>query len=273
MDFLKIKLLFLIFLATWTGQAWSSEVSYTYSQSNLSESNKYKLSYNFDRQNKIGLSYRSSQDSTGAVDNFSSTFKFNYRYRTESYTTYSLDVKKTDESYFYEGVGAVLKLGLQVTPSGRINFNFEGNQKNYTLLAGEVLFQTGYLIGYDHDLSESWSVGVDYSGNYYSGGGGQSSNALRQQTITTTDISTYINYLIANSISFFVDYNSDKYSVGMNYSVDTSVFGNRKFNSTEIYGEYSFTPDWMLSLSYTQGKSDGSLTSTDTVGIGLSNHF
>jgi hypothetical protein len=260
----------LLFLA---GPIWGADLGYTRSESASSMSDKFKISYSFDRQNRLGLSYKSSKDKTGSVDDKSSSLKLNYRYRFESSHTMSFDYKKTDESYFYEGQAYALKSKINIIPGTKLSLSLEGGEKAYTKSANENIFQLGYSVGVDQDILTNYTVGIEYSGSSFSSNNSQSKSALKNQVISNANISSYVSYLTANSISCYLEYNVDLFTLGGSYSLDSYLLSGSKVVSTEVYGDLNLSPDWTVSVSYTQGVSEGSTTATQTVAVGLSYYY
>ncbi len=113
------------------------DLGYTRSQSSSSYTNKVSAAYKFDKQNKITLSASQTKDTTGSVaDDQTSQQKLAYRYKTEAGTTFTVEGKKTDDSYNFIGQGAALKSGFQVFQTDekdpihtRVNLKLEAAEK------------------------------------------------------------------------------------------------------------------------------------------------
>lgn len=227
----------------------ASEIGYVRSQSSTSISDKYKLSYKFNRQHKTGLSYRTSRDATGASSEILSALKLSYRYIAESTNnSYACEYKKSIESYSFEGQSLTLKanvdLGFSSLPT-KLNLSIEGVEKKYSKSFNEALLQRAVSIGFDQEITTALNWGVDYSGSYYSAKGQQIGSALLGDVVSDSNISSYVSSLSLNALSTYFEYSADAFTLGASYSVDHSLIGGRKTSTTEIYGDVIFLNDWI----------------------------
>lgn len=255
----------------------ASEIGYVRSQSSTSISDKYKLTYNFNRQHKTGVSYRTSRDATGVSSEVLSALKLSYRYKTESTNNnYACEYKKSTESYSFDGQSLSLKanfdLGFSRLPT-KLNLSIEGAEKKYSKSLNETLLQRMVSIGFDQELTTTLNWGVDYSGNYYSAKGEQISSALLGDAVSDTNISSYVSSLSLNAFSTYLEYSADAFTLGASYSVDSSLIGGRKTSTTEIYGDITFFNDWSLSLSFLRGRQEDTASISDSVSAGVSYSF
>ncbi|MFZ4404451.1 MAG: hypothetical protein ACOYOK_10155 [Pseudobdellovibrionaceae bacterium] len=261
-------------------RSFGADVGYTRSQTSSSNSNKVQASYAIDKQNKISLSAGLSKDTSGTVDDDkSSSFKIGYRYKTKASSTYAIDLKKSDESYNYEGQGLALKTSFKAYTrkisktknlNTKVSLKGEFQQKVYSLDKLEKLSSRAITIGADHDLTSNFVLGLDYTNYSYSSSSTSTKQALNDATITTTDISSYISNLVKDTASGYIEYSEDAWSLGLSYSLDRPYLDSgSKSNTTEIYTDIQLDDQWSINLSWSRGKTDGSTTNSDTTSYGF----
>lgn len=263
--------LLLIFAACFfaTSPAFTSDIGYGQTQSTTSKSHRVKISYKINKANKASISYRTSQSSSGYEDPNSSTIRLSYRYKLDGGSTYTIDMKKSDELYFYEGLSLALRSGLHLTNTTRLNIGLEGAKKVYSLVPSESLSVRTFSIGMDQELFQKINVGFDFTSSTFSSTATDTKNALSSLTTTSTNISNYVSNLYAKSTAIYIEYTFTSAIIGASYSLDTSLIGQTKSETTEVYSDFTIADSWALGFFFAQGRFEGNPTPSDTTGFSL----
>lgn len=302
---MKILCLAFVFISfnAWAG----SEVSYTRTQSSSSKGNKLRIGYGVSPNHKLGISYsKTDVETTSTNDKLSSMAKATYRYKASSNLNISGDLNKSDESYFFEGQGGSLQFSYlfytyksnssfsKAKPENveddyteyvedfgfsldsRVSLSFETNQKTYTQGSRESLFSRSFGVGLEQDLSSNLLIGIDFRGTQYTAERGQLQRAIESKSSQiASDITSYVSSLTRSSSIVYLDFFTDSYSLGLNYSVDIPLLASEaKYTSSGVNADFEITKSWSVSLDLTSGKSqETNSTSTTTSKIGLQYKF
>jgi len=263
---------------------YASDVGYTHSQSSSSRSDRVTATYKINKQNKVGISYNQSKDTTGTTaDDQSSSLKLSYKHKFEEGNSLAIDYKKTDETYDFDGSSFAIKGGvvlLEVPGSQeqnyktKLNLKAEFAQKQYSKNTKESLDVRAYTLGLDQDLLFGFTIGFDHTGYNYGATSTQTSNALNGRSILNSDISSYIGNLSKNSTSAYFEYGSEGWTLGVSYSIDNPYLSTgTKSSLSEIYTDIQLNQQWSINASFSRGKSEGSTTNSDTSSLGISFSF
>ena len=229
---------------------------------------------------KLSLSYSESKDTTGQLtDSSAYSNKLAYRYRISEDLSLSADAKTFDDYYNYNGLGFSFKSSYKMFSidfhendklSSIITFKFEQQNKNYTKQAKEQFLMQNFSIRLDQDLPSELAVGAEISASNYSTSGVLSTLALNNQSTGNTDIDAYSSYFVSVSKSINAEVSFKDVTVGAAYSTDSALLSTGTNSSTlEAYSDFTFADDYTLSASYSRGRSEGSLTVSNTWGLGL----
>lgn len=265
----------LIFAACFfmTSPAFTSDIGYGQTQSATSKSHRVKISYKINKNNKLSLAYRTSQSSSDYEDPNSSAIRLSYHYKHDGGSTYTIEMKKSDELYFYEGLSLALRSGFSLTNTTRLNIGFEGARKTYSLVPSELLIISTFSVGMDQELLEKINVGIDFTSSSFSSTATDTKNALNNLTTTSTNISNYVSNLYANSAAIYIEYTFTSAIIGATYSLDTSLIGKAKSETTEVYSDFTIADSWALGFFFAQGRFEGNPTPSETTGFSISYRF
>lgn len=247
----------------------ATELSYARSASSSSISNKFKVGHDFRSSSKVALSLGQAVDQTGAEDTGSSSTKLSYRYKAENKNTFLVDLKSGNEFYFYDSQGVAFKAGISVLEKSKLNLGYAINEYKYSKIDSESLTQKTFSIGLDHAVSDEVSLGYELSSSSYSSRGSQTIVALNGESVSSSDINSYVSALSSRTSSFFIDFSQDEFVVGIGLGIDTPLIGTARTTSTEIYTDLSLSENWTLSLSYSRGRTIQSSTVTNTLSAGV----
>lgn len=280
-----ISLIFIVLLAI-INKSFGTEIGYSRSQSSTSASDRFQIGQKINQQHKLGLSVSLSKDTTGTVeDSKTASYKLSYRYKfLDPLVLVTLEGKRTDDSYFYEGVGGALKVGFNIakinldketTLETRLSVRGDVQNKIYTKERSENLGIRTVTVGLDQDLYKGLAIGLSYSSISYSSNGVQTKQALNSVTIGTSDITNYLSYVSKSTLSGYVEYTYDDFiTLGLSQSRDVPYFStSTKSTTNEIYLDYQAFDFLGINASYSQGKTEGSTTNSDTWSAGLLFNF
>lgn len=265
------------------GPAFAAEVGYVRTQSSSSFADKYKAAHKIGNS-RVSASYRLAKDTTGkVVDDTTSTTRFGYKYRFEDETTLFTEYRLIDDSYFFEGQGLNGKGSKIIFRSSddpkaalktRLNLGFDLYDKRYSKNSSEKLSGTVLTIGFDQEVIRFVNFGFDYSQSTYSGTSSQVQSVLDGQTVSTADVSNFVNGLTKSSALVFLEASIDPFYIGGSYSEEypkTSI--GAKYSSIDIYGDYYLDDHLTLSAGISRGKTDGYSTVSDSYTLGINYQF
>lgn len=267
-----MKKLFIILCIIVSSYSQGSELSYARTQTSSSYSNKYKLSYSIDSENKIGLTIKSSRDTSGISDDSASYYKFSYRYKFEDASAVNFDVKRSDEFYFYKGQTWGLRYS-QPIDDWTFDGGFTGASYTYEPQNTESLQQLNLTLGSEYHFDQGLNAGLEVNVSGYAGRGVQTRDVLSGNSSSTTDISQFISNQNKSSVTLFGEYEWDRLTIGCSYDIGTALIGDTKVTTTEIYVDTELIENITLSASFSRGRTDTSTNPTDTVGFGIGYAF
>jgi hypothetical protein len=102
---IRIYLTFILYLISGPAAHAGSDIYFSHTNSSTSKSNKIKAGIEIFPEHKITAIYSKtvSDPSENLADPNSSQLKIGYRYKYTPDTSFSINVKKNDDSYFFEG--------------------------------------------------------------------------------------------------------------------------------------------------------------------------
>jgi len=282
----KFCLCSLIFFAK--AASAGSDIGYVYTQSVYSTSQKIKAGVQIFPNHKISTSFSATALDPGLnPDAATSVLKIAYRYKINSDISLTSELKKTNDTYFFEGTSASIQSTLkfysienenELSLDSSANLRFEMQTKNYTKDSAESYRNLNFTIGLDQDLPRGFSVGADYTQHSYNSSSVLTSAALDNQTTLNTDINSYALSWVKKSFSIYVDYANNFLSVGLGYSQDSSLLNSlsnstSNYITTEIYTDIEILENITLSLTASSGKFETSTASATTTSLGLQYRF
>lgn len=251
-----------------------SELNFSQTRSSAALANRIKLGIEFNPSHKVTLVARKTTSLADVDDRETSSVRLGYRYRTESGSSLFCDLRKSDESYFFESSGGAVRGTLALLESTRLTLGLDGSRRSYTLSQNEQFFQFATAVGIELDLNESVSIGLAYDRQAYAATGPQLRRALQGTTVASNDINSYVGTLLASSISGFIEYAPwDWLTVGMGQSLDSYATITGQTETTEAFVDTQVTPSFTLGLYFSRGRSDFSTTLSDSYGGGITYGF
>lgn len=252
--------------------AVASDVGYFASQSPFTDSQRAKVGIRIDPSNKISLSYASSKAKTALEDPNSSNIKLSYRYGRTGETSFTTDLRVSDEAYFFNGKGLNFKSNFPVGEATRMTLGFGAGVKTYSKSSSEFLGQGDIQLGFDHEVSEAWSLGLDIGLSKFASTSQLLRQALQGKTLTNSDLETYVGLLSKDSTIFYMEYSLDDWIIGLSAGVDHFLIDGSRNTIVDLYTDYSFGR-WTISAAYARSRSDFNSTVTSTTTLGLSFGF
>lgn len=273
--------------------AQGSSVALFASSSETSRGQSAILSNDLNKQTRISLGLSSSQDATGnAEDPKSWAVKLGIRYRLSPSTQIFVDFRRTDESYFFEGRGASLRISSKVwswdTPSeslhSSLSLKIDFQNKNYSKIDALELNQRSLRLGLSQDLPAGFATGVDYTRLTYVTASSRMQAVLKGGLdATSTDLNDYGANLDQSAVSAFLEWSGEHLTLGLSASRSTSLgvpdsYGNeglqeQDYTNTEVYADYLITETVGASFSYSSGKASDSSSPANTTTVGLDYSF
>ena len=245
------------------------EAGYGLARSPFSISHRLQLAYAPNGTHKISLIGRRAKSQMTVDDPNTSSLRGVYRYHFASGAQLGVDLKLSDEAYFYKGGSMGLRALFPVLLSTRISLAGQVGRRTYSLKAGEVLQQSSMEIGVEQGLGDRVGVGISYESHGYQGDGSQTRLALQGGTPSNADVSSYTALLFGSSTTVFVDYVDESWSAGLSFAKDNYALVTGSILTWEVFGELSLTPHWSLSLFVARGTNDYNSTITDSLGAAV----
>lgn len=253
--------------------AYGSEVGYSQTRSDSFESHRFKFSYTPSRAHKFSVTGRKTNLKTDVDDPNTSSFKFQYRYRTQGDSTYALELRTGNESYFYELAGVGLRTAFAITESTKLNLNLASLRRRYSLDASEFVQERAFGVGLEQEFFKRLTVSVFHENESYKIEGRQGNNYLKGQFLTNDDISSYLSLLFQSSTSVSIEYSFEVFALGLSRSVDRFAFVDNKTTTTDVYTDIFLSPSWTMSLMFSRGRIEGSSQNADAYSLGLGYSF
>ena len=250
----------------------AADIGYFATQSTYTESQRLKVGMRFDPASKFSLSWASSKAKTALEDPNTSFLKLGYRYGTSGAKNFGIDLKVSDESYFFNGKSVSFKSSFPMGDETRLSLGMGLGVKTYTLSPSEFLSQGDLYAGFDHEISEEWTTGVDIVLSKFSSNSEQLSSALQGKTISNSDFESHVGLLSKDAISLYMEYQLLDLIVGASVGADQLLIDGSRNTIAEIYSEYSWSR-WALSAAFARSKSDFSSTFIETTTLGLTLGF
>jgi hypothetical protein len=263
-------LIWLGFISSLSVAHAGSEVGFSQTRSSAAIANRVKLGLALGVSHKLSFVARRTVSLADVDDRDASSFRLGYRYRFEGGSHFSFDLRRSDESYFYESSGGSLRFSWALLESTRVTFAVDGSRRSYMPSESEQFLQSATSFGVEQDLGESFVVGVVSDRQFYAATSGQTRRALQGQTVLNTDIGTYVGTLLSGSIAGFVEYTPwDWLSFGLGHSVDSYAYRSGQTATSEIFVDTQIIPSLTLGLYFSRGRSDFSTELSDSYGGGV----
>lgn len=264
-----IQLFVGVCLLLFSFKSYGSDLGFSQTRSSTSKSSRVRLSYDFSPYQKVTLVLRKTQ-LIDATDDKASGAKLTYRYKDEEGHALSVFLGKDDEAYFYESVSGGLQYGFDLSSSLKATIGVGGASKNYSIIPRETLIQRTINVNLDYEAFNWLGLGLSYVKDNYSGSGLQTERYLRGARINSTDIQNYLDIMIADSVSGYIEFVFKGVTLGFNATMDQYQISSSKALTTEVYLDAELGRSWYLGAFVSKGKTDYSSTQSSSTGFSLS---
>ncbi len=254
-------------------QSLGAEIGYSRSQGSTLVSNKISAKQKINNA-KISVSVSSSKDSsTTVVDDSSSYIKLGYKYKFTNSDSLGVDIKKSDDFYYYDSFGGAVKYSTHFKNT-KLNYKMDSYTRTYSKDKSEYFNASSAMVGIDQDFAKYFTAGVDYTKYFYSSQGAQTEQAFKDQIGQTADITNTVSGVIDNTISGYVEANFFDLTLGLSYGTDVPKLpSSNRSNSTEIYADWQCLDQLDLNVSFSRGRTEDSASNSDTTLIGVGYSF
>lgn len=307
---MKLKLfrgqlpLALVGLGVFWGLAVSAAgLSTSQSSSQNSRTQSYQLGIDFGQSGKLNLGYSSTRDLTGDLEDPSaSATKISYRQRLNPGFSFTAEVKRTDDFFYFTGQGVGLRLNARLfrwqtsageeadlaveesTPPPPLDFRaslkLDSQTKTYSKSDDKSFSIRTVRVGASQDLPWGFTLGVDVARSTYGGSDPTSERILQGQVSSTLpDLNDFASGFVASSRSLFLEWGSDRLTIGASVgrdetvgvpsSGDTTGLSPSSTQTSEVYLD-GLVNEWLgLNLSHSTGRAEFSTTPTTTTSFGF----
>lgn len=271
-----VVLLSMISVATlflYSYQSLGVEVNYSRSQGSTLVTSKVSAKQKFDNS-RVSVAASSSKDSSTSVNDDSSSYvKIGYKYKFTNSDSFAVDIKKSDDFYYYDSFGGAVKYSTHFKNT-KLNFKLDSYTRTYSKDKSEGFNANSAMIGFDQDFAKYFTVGADYAKYFYSSRGTQTSQAFKDQSVQSSDITNTISGLVDNTISVYIETNITDFTFGVSYGTDTPKLpSSNRSNTTEVYADWQCLDQLDLNLSFSRGRTEDSTANSDTTSIGIGYSF